>query len=171
MSESPKIRYVWLPTRGIQAAIWEAESAFPCETGGVLSGYFATGDRDIVVTNVVGPGINAVHTNSSFSPDSEHHAREIARYYEKSNHRDVYLGDWHTHPNSSRSLLSGQDRRTLKHIAESPEARNSNPVMMILAGKPSDWCASAWIPRFWPGRRFKFYIRPYPLIIKTFSEF
>lgn len=122
----------------------EAKHAFPNETGGVLIGYWAVLFQEIVLTTVVGPGPHAIHGTDSFMPDSEYQEAEIARYYHASGRLHTYLGDWHTHPNSS-PRMSRIDRKTLKNIAGDPDARTPVPIMAILAGgKP-------WTLRVWRG--------------------
>lgn len=137
-------------------ALLEAEAICrtPCETGGVLLGYWAGDGRDCVVTHVVGPGPNATHCEMRFAPDHEHQVAEIERLYQQSSRRLQYLGDWHSHPGGGGEL-SKQDRRTLRTIARSRTARVSRPVMLILAGGP------VWEPHAWRyGRRRKWLWTP-----------
>jgi integrative and conjugative element protein (TIGR02256 family) len=107
------------------ASLWS-----PLETGGVLLGY-SGGEGDLVVTTVIGGGPSASRRETSFEPDHEYQAREIALAYERSGRRWAYLGDWHTHPNG-QAVLSRTDRRTLRRIARTPEARAPQPTMLLL---------------------------------------
>jgi integrative and conjugative element protein (TIGR02256 family) len=75
----------------------ECERSLPHETGGCLVGYWAT--REIVITEMIGPGPNALHAELNFAPDHEWQVSEIARTYEESNFVHTYLGDWHSHLN------------------------------------------------------------------------
>ena len=131
-------------------ALLEAEAIgrAPCETGGVLLGYWPGNGRDCVVTHVTGPGPNAIHCETRFAPDHEYQIAEIERLYQQSGRRLYYLGDWHSHPGGGGEL-SKQDRRTLRTIARSRTARASRPVMVILCGGPQ-WHACAW--RHLPGQ-------------------
>ncbi len=120
----------------------EAERAFPDETGGVLLGYWLKDGKQVIVTQMVGPGPNSVHRRTSFVPDTDYHEREIARLYEEAGRLITYLGDWHTHP-LGRAYLSKRDRRTLRGIATHDDARAPQPIMAILAG------GSPWKLRIW----------------------
>lgn len=136
MRSAPIIEVCWIP-RGIQqhleklARDWE-----PLEVGGVLAGYW--NDQAAVVTDFVGPGEDAQHDRYTFVPDDEYHATEIARLYSASNGATIYLGDWHTHP-SGLARLSPLDKGTLRRIANAPEARCPNPLMVLLAGSGMTW--------------------------------
>jgi integrative and conjugative element protein (TIGR02256 family) len=116
----------------------EADRCFPNETGGVLLGHEAADTKDLVITHAVGPGPNAIHELTAFVPDSVWQQAQIDDYYHKVGRIETYLGDWHTHP-SGGSSFSSKDRKTLKRIANTPEARMPSPIMAILYGERSDW--------------------------------
>ena len=101
-----------------------------------MAGYW-NGDA-AVITHCVGPGENAKHKACTFVPDYAFHEREIARLYAASLGTFTYLGDWHTHP-SGAARLSSMDKRTLRAIADAPEAKCSRPLMAILAGSGEAW--------------------------------
>lgn len=113
-----------------------AAAFFPLETGGVLVGY--VGSRAIEVTGIVGPGPNARHAPTRFSPDAVWQAERIAELYAESGRRLSYLGDWHSHPKGTPAA-SQRDRATLRHIAAYPDARCPDPLMLILGGTPTCW--------------------------------
>ena len=120
----------------------EAGRALPDETGGVLLGWVSVDDR--IVTHVVGPGPAAHHDPDRFEPDYPWQENQIARLYESSGRKLAYLGDWHTHPGGS-AAPSATDTRTLRKIADYPEARCPDPLMIILTA-PVDgrWAVSAF---------------------------
>jgi integrative and conjugative element protein (TIGR02256 family) len=136
---------VWIPEDLVDFLFAEAKRCAPNETGGVLLGYFARHPRDVVVTDVIGPGPNAFHGVDRFVPDYDYQDAEVARLYEESKRRITYLGDWHSHPNGG-ARLSRADRRTLRRIATSIAARAPEPLMMILDG------TRGWAPFAWQGR-------------------
>lgn len=98
---------------------------------------------DVVITDVVGPGPNAFHDKHRFYPDSQYQERRVAEIYEQSGRLSTYLGDWHTHPGGS-ARLSRRDRRTLRAIGRSPDARCDRPVMLVLAGQEDNWVVAVW---------------------------
>lgn len=124
----------------------EADKSFPNESGGVLMGYWVS-DSELVITDAIGPGPNALHTPFSFVPDSNYHEISIAEIYQTSGRLHSYLGDWHNHTNE-RTVLSLKDKRTLFRIARSKTARAPNPIMAIL-GKSDEWVASIWLLSPW----------------------
>lgn len=143
------IKTCWM-SRHIQKQLEDlARQWAPLEVGGVLAGYW---HEDVaVVTHCIGPGGNANHHAWSFAPDYAFHEREIARLYAASRGATVYLGDWHTHPSGPASL-SPLDKRTLRSIAGSPEARCTRPLMVLLAGNWEAWSTQAFT--LGPERRF-----------------
>lgn len=133
---------LWILRDLLESLTAEASIRVPCETGGVLLGYWAKGDGDPVVTHCIGPGPNATHSETRFQPDHDYQVTEIARLYKDSDRRLHYLGDWHSHPDGG-GTLSRLDRACLRRIARCREARVDEPVMMILAGS-LDWEPFAW---------------------------
>jgi integrative and conjugative element protein (TIGR02256 family) len=146
---------IWISVADEHFLTSEAVRHDPQETGGVLVGYRGEGG-DLVVTAAVGPGPNARHGAFTFVPDHEFQEAEIARLYEQSGRRVIYLGDWHSHPRGSCSP-SLMDRRTLRGIARDPDARIPEPLMVIIAGSPGSWriCAYQMYKKrfFWRIRR------------------
>ena len=125
----------WLSKGTLSQMIVEADRAYSEETGGVLLGYWPVPFSELVVTGAIGPGPRAVHCKDSFLPDHEYQENQIARGYHASGRLHTYLGDWHTHPNST----------ALRTIATETAARSPVPIMAILAG------TSPWTLRIWRG--------------------
>ena len=132
----------WLPRLAAELIHAEAQNKFPLETGGILMGYWA--EADVVITHAVGPGPNATHGKISFIPDAQYQEGEVARIYEESGRLSTYLGDWHTHPRGS-TRMSRRDRRTLRRIASSTEARCPKPLMALCAGGKKKWLMGVWV--------------------------
>lgn len=140
---TPPIAVVWLSKLAWARMTDEASRTFPLESGGLLMGYAAPGARAVVVTDIIGPGINAIRTAASFIPDYPFHELEVHRRHQESSGQVRYLGDWHSHPDGP-SVLSLKDRRTLHLIGTSREARVSVPLMVLACGRPSGWSANAF---------------------------
>jgi integrative and conjugative element protein (TIGR02256 family) len=132
---------VWLKESAYNALLIEAIKFMPKETGGVIIGYWGN-SHEVVITEIVGPGPKAVHKMHSFVPDNDYHIKEIERVYSISGRTETYLGDWHTHPDSS-AYLSGQDKATLIKIGSYEQARLIMPMMIVLGTKPFQ--LSAWV--------------------------
>ena len=97
-----------------------------------MVGYFT--DEAIVVTKHIGPGAKAKHSATSFEPDNKFHKVELASIYKNTNQTERYLGDWHTHPNST-AYLSDKDKQTLRKIAHHRKAQMKTPIMLVLGTK------------------------------------
>lgn len=126
-----QIGTAWISKGVLAFMAHEFRRAFPEETGGVLVGYWTTGPEGVVITHAVGPGPCATHSDNRFVPDWSYHELEVARLYEESGRFHTYLGDWHSHPNST-TRLSPTDRRTLVKIANHTAARVTTPLMAIV---------------------------------------
>ena len=125
---------MWWAAAALEAALREAQRAYPLETGGLLLGWTSEPGA-VVITQVIGPGPRATHRATSFTPDAGWQERQLADAYEQAGRRLQYLGDWHSHPRGT-IRLSGTDRATLRHIAHERQARAAHPVMAVLAGGP-----------------------------------
>ena len=136
-------RIVWLPKWALDLSAAEADDKYPLETGGVFMGWHAD-KHNIVVSMVFGPGSNAKHKRTSFEPDHSWQLNKIAEHYRSSGNQDTYLGDWHSHPDSTRGSLSMIDRKALRKIIRTPSARCSTPIMAILFGVPASWSTEIW---------------------------
>jgi integrative and conjugative element protein (TIGR02256 family) len=155
----------------ISSAMWkslttEAARRHPQETGGVLIGYWA--DPNTVVINAsVGPGPDSVHGRYSYEHDHVWEASQIALHYERSGRSQIYIGDWHTHPDAVSGVLSSTDRRSLRRVLSAREARLSQALMMVVFGHPNQWRADIWLAEFeqaaWRWRP-KLSITPVPMV-------
>ncbi|MCW9023076.1 MAG: Mov34/MPN/PAD-1 family protein [Gammaproteobacteria bacterium] len=132
---------LWIPKSIFDAMVEEAEKKKPLETGGAFMGYVAD-NHDVIITDMIDAGVNAIHKKISFTPDQEYQLKEMEDIYYNSEGMTNYLGDWHTHPNGTTNL-SLKDKKTLTRIGITPESQNSYPIMVILASQPSEWTMSA----------------------------
>ncbi|WP_166509638.1 Mov34/MPN/PAD-1 family protein [Blastococcus sp. TF02-8] len=118
----------------LEEALREAQRAFPLETGGLLLGW-STRPGSVLISRVIGPGPDAAHQPTSFTPDTAWQEAQLAQAYAQADRRLQFLGDWHTHPRGT-ARLSNTDRATLLRIAAHADARAPYPVMALLAGGP-----------------------------------
>lgn len=135
---------IWLSDSALSFMTLEAGTKAPLETGGVLLGYWVT-PQEVVITRCIGPGPNAVRRRASYHPDYDYQEAEIEHAFRVSDGADSYLGDWHTHPGAKTAHLSWKDKRTIRRIAEAPEAQAPTPLMLVLCGDDADWTPYAWI--------------------------
>lgn len=119
----------------------DADRWHPYETGGMLLGYEAD-NGEAVVTAIIGPGPKAKHRRFRFAPDTYYQQEALEAHFTRTDGRETYLGDWHTHP-IGRAAPSLLDKRTLARIARTPSSRTTNPVMLILADESGTWVPCA----------------------------
>ena len=112
------------------------------ETGGILLGTWDHSRAEVFISEMIGPGPEAVHERTRFVPDAAYQESELSKRFHADPQRNNYLGDWHTHPFGG-AYVSYQDRLTLMSIAAHHEARVPAPVMLILAG------IQGWTPKLW----------------------
>lgn len=125
--------------------IVEADEKAPDETGGMLLGYISveSSPEDLVIEAIIGPGPDARHHRTRFTPDSSWQQDQLARVYADSGRVTTYLGDWHTHPGGV-AVPSRIDRRTARRISRSGAARVAMPLTLILASNEDGWRAVAY---------------------------
>lgn len=128
------VEIAWIKRSAFEEMFYETMRCRAYETGGCLLGYWATASKEIVITNVIGPGPNAKHSKRRFKPDHEWQFSRIATIYGDSGRMLTYLGDWHSHPRSPNTGLGWRDWLTLRKIASYPPARTPVPVMALVAG-------------------------------------
>lgn len=146
----------------------EADRVLPCETGGVLLGYWAHPFSEAVVTAIVGPGPAAIHEPTRFVPDADYQEGEIVRWHLADPGRHGYLGDWHSHP-YGKSRLSLKDRQTMLEIATHEAAQAPVPLMAVMTLEP-DWQVSVWRFQSWPIRFLGYCGRLSLLRVQTFRQ-
>ncbi|WP_265518721.1 Mov34/MPN/PAD-1 family protein [Nitratireductor luteus] len=134
---------VWVPEDVVRDCVLSADGHYPLESGGVLMGWWSV-ENIAVVTAMIGPGPEALHERYAFQPDQDWQIEQIALHYERSERRETYLGDWHTHPDARNGTLSWTDRSVVRRIIATPAARCPVPLMMILWGAPESWNLSMW---------------------------
>jgi integrative and conjugative element protein (TIGR02256 family) len=128
---------LWISETAFRDMVEEANRTYPMETGGVLVGYFGESGEPVVFA-AIGPGPNAAHLKSRFMPDHTWQCEQLEDLFQKSSGTWVYLGDWHTHPDSSPKM-SQLDKRTLRSIAKYKQAENPQPLMLIGGYSLPNW--------------------------------
>jgi integrative and conjugative element protein (TIGR02256 family) len=146
----------------------EADRTYPRETGGVLIGYWSDA-HTAVVTASIGPGPASVHNRYFYRHDHVWEASEIALHYERSGRSEVYIGDWHTHPDAPSGNLSVTDRCSIRSVIKSREARVSHPLMTVLFGRPDNWQPAIWSAEFMSGWVWRPRLVVHPVEVREFN--
>lgn len=102
---------------------------YPNEIGGYLLGHYSD---DRLKVNVIKHVVAFNYTNSPVSFKHRVDKKTVdffTKIFEKESLH--YIGEWHTHPNSS-SHYSQTDFNAMKKIAVSDEANIQNPILLII---------------------------------------
>lgn len=144
---------IWIETTALAYAHACASRSFPLESGGILMGYWSSPTK-CVIRHVTGPGPNASHFRYRYIPDYKHDEEAVLRHYWATGGADVYLGDWHSHPNTTKPYLSRKDRKAMRTVALSEGAKAPRPLSMVCAGDDFGWGERVWVgevARYWFG--------------------
>jgi integrative and conjugative element protein (TIGR02256 family) len=133
---------IWLDHTVIDEMKDDADRCYINETGGAFMGYWAN-NENCVVTKMIPAGPLAHHSRFSFEPDQDWQLDQIAEHYKNSQRQEIYLGDWHSHPDTTAVQLSQADKACLKAIIKAPKARQPTPIMLILYGRKNSWIVEA----------------------------
>ena len=85
------------------------------------------------VVDYTEPGAADKATLSSFTRQDERHQEAATEAWRKSQHRQTYVGEWHSHP-CGRPVPSGMDRRAWRSVA----AKLRVPCLFVVVS-PEGW--------------------------------
>lgn len=98
------------------------------ETGGVLCGYYR--DDYIVIESASGPGPNAVHSVDEFIVDKEFMDVFLDKEYLSSAGKNIYVGEWHTHP----QIYPKPSEQDIKSIVERSFEWQHGEIVFLIIG-------------------------------------
>ncbi|WP_207511076.1 Mov34/MPN/PAD-1 family protein [Longitalea luteola] len=98
------------------------------ETGGVLCGHYQ--DKHLIIEAASGPGPRAMHTEVEFVMDKDFMHTYIDNEYNKSIGLNIFVGEWHTHP-QKYPLPSEQD---LMSIGEQTMEWQYGELVFLIVG-------------------------------------
>lgn len=104
------------------------------EAGGILLGYRREGHLHITMATAPQPSDRRMRF--WFSRSTKHHQQEALRQWTASNAEVDYLGEWHSHPESSPSP-SSLDTAEWRKIA----CGRTNPMVFMILG----WSGELWV--------------------------
>ena len=103
----------------------------PKEFGGIFIGNYINNYKEVIISDVIIPQ-NFKSSFMGFQPDPNDFNRQLKKVYEKYNGKIVYIGDWHSHPNSNNQY-SQPDFQSIQSVAKSSKVNTHNPILMIAA--------------------------------------
>jgi integrative and conjugative element protein (TIGR02256 family) len=105
------------------------KSYYPNEFGGFLIGYYSDDFKTLIITNFIIPTKFKV-SKISFERDTNGIEEKLKEFYNRTP-KEYYIGEWHTHPNSSTSP-SNRDLKAMISIANHPNVVIKNPILLII---------------------------------------
>jgi integrative and conjugative element protein (TIGR02256 family) len=122
-------------------------SSSATEAGGVLLGRYIVGTNDVVVDAVTEPMSGDKRTRSSFYRAKARHQAIIDAAWEESEHTCTYLGEWHTHPESSPTPSGVDTRGWCRRLRED---QYDEELFFLIVGtvEVRMWSATE-VPRTW----------------------
>lgn len=104
---------------------------YPKEFGGIFVGNYINNYKEIIISNIITPK-KFKNSAYSFQPDPDDLNKQLRMTYKKSNGKIIYVGDWHTHPNSNNHY-STSDFESIQGVAQSSRVNTCTPILMIAA--------------------------------------
>lgn len=105
------------------------KSHYPNEYGGFLIGYYSDMNKHLHITDSVLPK-SFKSSKYSFERTTKGIKARFSNYY-KENPKKFYVGEWHTHPDSS-SIPSLTDISAINSIIQYQNCCIANPVLLII---------------------------------------
>lgn len=102
---------------------------FPKEIGGFLIGYYSNNKKTLYVTDTILP-IKYKSTKHEFIRETEGIMDILTEFYNKEMSK-IYIGEWHTHPNSE-PIPSLIDMASILKIEEQNIIKENNPILLII---------------------------------------
>jgi len=122
----------------------EMRKVIVTETGGALVGRLD--GRTLRVHAACGPGPRGALSYWTVLVDGNHATKFCNRYYDNTNGRIDYVGDWHCHLGWSLTP-SGRDRQAMETMAPFARLLAQNPVSLIFARWSRRWKAFRYCGR------------------------
>lgn len=114
----------------------KAISCYPKEIGGVFIGFYSNDFHSAKITKLL---FNKKDEGSifRFSRNGDTLTKLLERAWKQSRGKEYYIGEWHSHPNSSPSP-STIDINNMISIAKTQEEQCKTPILGILGNKLRD---------------------------------
>ena len=102
---------------------------YPKEFGGLLIGNYSDDFKTVFIEETILPK-KYKSSKYSFERGAEGVKETLEKYY-YAEHRMIYVGEWHTHPDNL-PIPSSTDIKALEKIANHDEVTIKNPVLLIM---------------------------------------
>jgi integrative and conjugative element protein (TIGR02256 family) len=104
---------------------------FPNEFGGVLVGTYSEDGLTVCIQKLICPK-KYKQTPTFFKRKTTFINKKLKEVYEVSNGKEIYIGEWHSHPNMS-AYPSLHDLLSMRKILKQ-DIKITNPLLLIVGG-------------------------------------
>ena len=118
------------------------EERLPRETGGVLLGAVDALRKVVYVVATLPSPPDSEEWPTSYIRGTHGLAEQVERVGEVTAAQIEYVGEWHSHPDGSSVLASGDDRKALSYLADLRAADGRPAVFLIMGNGDHHWYLS-----------------------------
>lgn len=113
-----------------------AINKYPKEFGGLLLGRYINNNKIVLIEDIVLP--TKYKSSRYYFERGSEGLREILERRYNGNPRLIYVGEWHSHPDSP-AKPSSTDMNAMRELANDKNVLITNPVLMILEIRKRDY--------------------------------
>ena len=113
----------------IDEMILSARKHYPNEFGGLLIGFYANGNKDLIITNFLTP--KSFKASPVYFERETKDLQEALKAFYHSYPSKYYVGEWHSHPGGG-TAPSNKDIKAMKQISECEGVSINKPVLCII---------------------------------------
>ena len=126
----------------VSKLILEGRKHYPKEYGGILVGRYSDDLKTCIVEDTVLPQ-NHRSSRYAFERGKKGLAEKLSELYEQTP-RLIYIGEWHTHPDST-PVPSTMDKQAMLQIASDDGVTITSPVLLILGLNKKSYTIGAYL--------------------------
>lgn len=115
---------------------------YPKEFGGILMGYYSDDLRTCNVTDIILPN-NYKSSQYNFERGDDGLYEIMEMFYNK-NPKQIYIGEWHTHPDML-PIPSATDKNALNEIINNSQVNINNPILLIIGNKKTGYSFACYV--------------------------
>ena len=120
----------------------EGMKHYPKEFGGILIGRYSDDNNSCIVVKTILPKVYK-SSNLLFERGIKGLKAQLLSYF-KQEPKLIYLGEWHTHPDSS-PIPSKTDKKAMSEIENYKEVKIQFPILLILGINADSFSVGAYI--------------------------
>lgn len=120
---------IQIENKTIDEMLLSARKHYPNEFGGLLIGFYANENKDLIITDFLTPKTFKA-SPVYFERETKDLQEELEDFYHSVPSR-CYVGEWHSHPNGG-TKPSSKDIKAMKQISENEGVSINKPILCII---------------------------------------